>query len=405
MRVLHVLDVSAPTIAGYASRSRAIVNAQRSMGLEPVVLTSVRHKNAEALPLEEIDGIRHYRTLKPASPERRPLSEMVWLRRRILEVARTERVELIHAHSPILAGIPAWAASRQLGLGCVYEIRSLWEEGAVERGDISERSLRYRLSRGAETFLARRVDAVVCICDGLRREISARGLPNRKLHVVPNGVDVARFAPRPPDQATRARLGLRGRVVVGYIGTFMGFEGVVDLVEALARLMKQGRSDLAALIVGAGATYAACRDIAQHHGLADRILHPGHVAAEEVDQLYSVMDVVAYPRRSLRVTELVTPLKPLEAMAMQKAVIGSDVGGIRELIEDGVTGLLHRSGDIEDLAAKIARLADDASLRRTLGRQARAWVADSRDWKRIVPQYAQVYDAAARRGQPAPAGA
>ena len=393
MRILHLLDISAPMIAGYASRSRAIVNGQRAIGLEPVVLTSVRHKNKNGAALEEIDGIRHYRTLKPVMPSRQPLIEMYRFRQRILEVARMERVDLIHAHSPILTGLPAWMAARQLGLGCVYEIRALWEDAAVEKGDISEQSLRYRLTRGAETFLTRRVDSVVCICEGLRRDFSERGVPAERLHVVPNGVDVARFVPRPSDDATRARLGLQGRTVVGYIGTFFGFEGVVDLVEALARLIKQGRNDLAGLIVGAGKTYDACREIAQRHGLGDRIVHPGHVPAEEVERMYSVIDVLAYPRRSLRITELVTPLKPLEAMAMEKAVIGSDVGGIRELIRDGVTGLLHRSGDVGDLAATIERLADDPDLRRTLGRQARAWVAEQRDWKKIVPRYVSVYEA------------
>lgn len=405
MRILHVLDVSAPTIAGYASRSRSIVNGQRAIGLEPVVLTSVRHRNQSGAAVEEIEGIRYYRTLKPSEPRRQPLAEMYHLRRRILEVARIERAELIHAHSPILTGLPAWMATRQLGLRCVYEMRSLWEDAAVERGDISERSPRYRLTRGAETFLTRRVDAVVCICEGLQRDVRERGLPAERLHVVPNGVDVARFVPRLPDDATRARLGLQGRTVVGYIGTFFGFEGVVDLVEALARLIKQGRNDLAGLIVGTGATYEACRQIAQRHGLVDRILHPGHVAAEEVERLYSVMDVLAYPRRSLRITELVTPLKPLEAMAMEKAVIGSDVGGIRELIQDGVTGLLHRSGDVGALAAAIERLADDPSLRRTLGRQARAWVAQQRDWKHIIRQYGTVYEAASRAKYRLPAGA
>ena len=396
MRILHLLDSSAPMIAGYSSRSRAIVNAQRAIGLEPVVLTSVRHRNKNGAALEEIDGIRHYRTLRPAAPQRFPLTEMNYLRQRVLEVARMEGAELIHAHSPILAGIPGWMAARQLGLGCVYEMRSLWEDAAVEKGDISEQSLRYRLTRGAETFLARRVDAVVCICESLRRDVGERGLPAEHLHVVPNGVDVARFLPRPSDDTTRARLGLQGRTVVGYIGTFFGFEGVVDLVEALARLIKQGRNDLAGLIVGTGATYEACREIAQRHGLADRILHPGHVAAEEVERLYSVMDVLAYPRRSLRITELVTPLKPLEAMAMEKAVIGSDVGGIRELIRDGVTGLLHRSGDVGDLAAKIATLADNPDLRHTLGRQARTWLAEQRDWKHIIPRYLPIYEAASR---------
>lgn len=396
MRILHVLDVSAPTIAGYASRSRAIVNGQRAIGLEPIVLTSTRHKNQAKVGLEEIDGIRHYRTLRPDPPSRKPLTEMYWLRRRILEVARIERVDVIHAHSPILTGLPAWMAARQLGLGCIYEIRSLWEDAAVERGDISERSLRYRVTRAAETFLAHRVDAVVPICEGLQRDMSDRGLSGDRLHVVPNGVDIARFVAQPPDEATRTKLGLQGRTVVGYIGTFFGFEGVVDLVEALARLIKGGRGDLAGLIVGTGTTYEACRDIARCHGLTDRILHPGHVAAEEVERLYSVMDVLAYPRRSLRITELVTPLKPLEAMAMEKTVIGSDVGGIRELIRDGVTGLLHRSGSVDDLAQKIRTVADDMELRRTLGRQARAWVAEHRDWKHVVPRYLKIYETAIR---------
>jgi hypothetical protein len=395
MRILHLLDVSAPTIAGYASRSSAIVNAQRAMGLEPVVLTSMRHRNTNGAAWEEIEGIGHYRTPPGATPRRGLLAEMYGLHRRILEVARRERADLIHAHSPILVGIPAWAAARQLGLPCVYEIRSPWEDAATERGDIGERSPRYRLTRGAETFLARRVDAVVAICEGLRRDLAGRGLRAERLHVVPNGVDVARFVPRPSDAATRARLGLGDRTVVGYIGTFFGFEGVVDLVEALARLIRQGRDDLAGLIVGTGPSYEACRAIAQRHGLADRILHPGHVAAGEVEGLYSVIDVLAYPRRSMRLTELVTPLKPLEAMAMEKAVIGSDVGGIRELVRDGVTGLLHRPGDVDDLAAKIATLAGDAALRRTLGRQARAWVAAERDWKRVVSRYLAIYEAAA----------
>ena len=245
----------------------------------------------------------------------------------------------------------------------------------------------------------------MCICERLRQDLSERGLRADRLHVVPNGVDIARFVPRPSDHTTRTRLGLQGRTVVGYVGTFFGFEGVEDLVEALARLIKRGRNDLVGLIVGMGTTYDACREIAQRHGLADRIIHPGHVPAEEVERLYSVMDVLAYPRRSLRVTELVTPLKPLEAMAMEKAVIGSDVGGISELIQDGVTGLLHRSGDVGDLGAKIEMLADDPNLRCTLGRQARAWVAEQRDWKQIITKYVPIYEVASRGKSRPPATA
>lgn len=396
MRILHVLDVSTPTIAGYASRARAIVNGQKAMGLNPVVLTSVRHRNASGAEMDLIDDIRYYRTLKPVASSHNPLAELFHLLLRIFEVARREKVDLIHPHSPILNGIPAWVTSRSLGLPCVYEIRALWEDAATERGSTSERSLRYRLTHAAETFLTRHVDAVTCICDGLLKDLQRRGLPFERLHVVPNGVDIERFVPRSPDEALRARLGLQGKTIIGYIGTFFGFEGVEDLVDALARLIKGGRDDLAGLIVGTGATYEACRKRAHRYGLENRILHPGHVPAHEVEAFYSIIDMLAYPRRSLRVTELVTPLKPLEGMAMEKAVIGSDVGGIRELVQDSVTGLIHRSGDVADLAAKIEALLDDPVFRRTLGRQARAWVARERDWKHIVLRYAPIYEFALR---------
>ena len=396
MRVLHVLDASVPNISGYSSRSWAIVNSQRANGLQPIVLTSARHKNPSQLPVEDIEGIAHYRTLKPVDPRNHLISEAYHLRRRILEVARLERAELIHAHSPILVGGPVWLAARQLGLGCVYEVRSLWEEGHIGRGEVTTRSPKYVLSRHAETWLAKRVDGVICISEGLRADFVARSIAPGRVHVVPNGVDVRRFVPRAPDEATRAKFGLQGKTVIGYIGTFFQLEGVVDLVEALARLIKNGRQDVAGLIVGAGETYEECKALAARHGLADRILHPGLVPGAEVDKVYSVIDVLAYPRRSLRVTELVTPLKPLEAMAMTKAVIASDVGGLRELVRDEQTGLLFRSGQVDDLAAKITRLVDDPDLRQTLGKQARERVSLERDWRDLVRRYDPVYEAASR---------
>lgn len=398
--MLHVLDVSAPTIAGYASRSRALLNAQRALGLEPIVVTSQRHPNPARLEREDIDGIPHYRTLEPQ--RRSPALEVYHLTRRVREIARREGCQLVHGHSPILSGIPAWRAARRLRVPVVYEMRSLWEDAAAERGATNERAPRYRLIRAAETWLARRVDALVCICEGLRNEMLGRGLPAAKIVVVPNGVDGGRFAPIPPDEGVRARHRLGGKTVVAYIGTFFGFEGVPLLVKALIRLIRdQDRDDVRGLIVGSGPTYAECQALAARAGLADKIIHPGVVSHDQVQALYSVVDVLVYPRVSLRITELVTPLKPLEGMAMEKAVIGSDVGGLRELIDDGVTGLLHRHGDLDDLAKVILRVVDDEPLRRRLARAAHAWVRRERDWRTLAGRYVTLYE---RLGGAAPAG-
>ncbi|MCH9695853.1 MAG: glycosyltransferase [Gammaproteobacteria bacterium] len=391
MRILHLLDSSAPIISGYSSRSRAIVNAQRAAGHEPIVLTSSRQYNDSDVECEVIDDIKYYRSSGPAAQSGIPLMEMHRFRKRILEVARLEGAEVLHAHSPILTGLPTWLAARQLGLKCVYEMRSLWEDASVESGAISESSLRYKMTRGAETFLMRRVDAVVCICEGLRRDLVSRGLSEEKLFVVPNGVDASRFSRQSPDAETLERFGLNGKVVVGYIGTFFGFEGVTDLVEAIAKLINGGRDDVRGLIVGRGVTYEACRAAAERYGLSDKILHPGHVPSEQVEGLYSVIDVLAYPRHKMRITDLVTPLKPLEAMAMEKAVVGSDVGGISELVNDGVTGLTFPAGNVERLAAQIERLVDDEDLRQKFGKQGRDWVETQRDWNFLVRRYDEIY--------------
>jgi glycogen(starch) synthase len=405
MRILHVLDISIPMVAGYTSRSRYIVNNQKALGLDPVVLTSVRFDNRLGCSMEELDGVRYHRTLPPGAPS--PLAramgdkpvgreglEIDHLRRRIVDVVRREQPDLIHAHSSILCGIPAYLAARQVGLPMVYEIRAFWEDAAVDAGTNVEGSLKYRAIQAAETRLAERADALVGICQGIKGELMHRGLDGDDIFVVPNGVETDRFVPSPPDAAVRDKYGLAGKKVVAYIGTFAAFEGVPLLVQALVKLIKGGRDDLRGLIVGSGADYEVCRRIATEAGLADKILHPGLVPHAEVKGLYSVIDVLAYPRVSKRVTELVTPLKPLEALAMEKAVVASSVGGLRELIEDERTGLLHRPDDVDDLAAKIVRLVDDPALCARLGQQGRRDVLATRDWRKIIEGHFALYDRA-----------
>lgn len=404
MRVLHVLDISVPMLAGYTSRSRYIVNTQKELGLDPVVITSVRFDNTKNATMEEIDGIRYHRTPRPGfnflterlgdRPVMKEAMEINHLRSHILEVAREEQPDLIHAHSSILCGIPGYLASRQLGIPCVYEIRAFWEDAAVDAGTNKEGSPKYVAIQYAETELAKQADAVIGICHGIEKELIARGVPRDDVFVVPNGVETDKFSPMARDEAIAAKYGLTGKTVVGYIGTFAAFEGVRYLEQALIELIQSGRDDLRGLIVGEGPTYDACKEMAAKAGLSDKIIHPGKVPHSEVRSLYSIVDILAYPRDSQRITELVTPLKPLEAMAMEKAVIGSSVGGLTELIDDGRTGLIHQAENAQDLAAKIVRLAADPELRARLGKNGREHVVRTRQWRRIIETCFGVYDRA-----------
>src|SRR5207244_2102255 len=141
---------------------------------------------------------------------------------------------------------------------------------------------------------------------------------------------------------------------------------------------------------------------ARELGVSEGVIFPGRIPPARIPGVYGLADVLVYPRYAMRLTELVTPLKPLEAMAMRKALVASDVGGHRELIQDGRTGLLFRPGDADSLTVALERLLDDPGLRRKLEESGRAWVEAERSWARTTAPYEDVY-ARAMRGPAATA--
>jgi glycogen(starch) synthase len=390
MTILHVLDHSLPVMSGYSTRSRNIVVFQSQAGLRPVVVTSPKHGPAPGLR-EDRDGIPHYRTPGRRTgrlPIARELGLMWRLARRVRDVARAEGAQVIHAHSPVLNGLPALWVARRLGIPVVYEARAFWEDAAVDHGTTREGSLRYRVSRALETFMFKRADAVVTIAQAMRTELVTRGIPADRIHVAPNGVDTEWFQPVERSRAVAERLGLNGGPVLGFIGSFYQYEGLRFLLGAVPAL-RERVPDARLLLVGGGEEDAALRAAAAP--LGDAVIFTGQVPFAEVRDFYSVTDVFVCPRRRMRLTELVTPLKPLEAMSMARPVVASDVGGLAELIEHDVTGLLVPPESREGLVDALAHLARDAEARRRLGTRAREAMVRERSWPRIMQRYVDLY--------------
>jgi PEP-CTERM/exosortase A-associated glycosyltransferase len=276
-------------------------------------------------------------------------------------------------------------------LPVVYEVRAFWEDAAVDHGTTTEGSLRYRLTRRFETHALQRADHVFTICEGLRRDIVARGIPAAKVTVIPNAVDIEGFElGGQADPALKARLGLDGATVVGFIGSFYAYEGLDLLMQALPTLLA-ARPELRLLLVGGGPQDAALKAQAQALGVADKVVFTGRVPHAEVNRYYDLVDLLAYPRHSMRLTELVTPLKPLEAMAQGRLFVASDVGGHKELVRDGETGFLFKAGSAEALAGAVlqtlARQADWPRMRL----QARQFVETERNWRNSVARYPAAY--------------
>lgn len=394
MRILHVLDHSLPLHSGYAFRSAAILREQRALGWQTLQMTTPRHH--AAAEIEEADGIRFHRTPRSRSPLAtlpgfRYAVEMNATRRRLDTLIAAFAPDVLHAHSPVLNALPALAAGRRHAIPVVYELRALWEDAAVDHGTQSERSTRYRSSRALETFALRRADHVTTICEGLRDEITARGVSCERITVIPNAVDVASFsAAVPVDARLRRELGLEGATVLGFAGSFFAYEGLELLIDALARLVPS-HPKLRLLLVGGGPQEAALKARVIQRKLEDRVVFAGRVPHDKVASYYALIDLLAYPRRRMRLTELVTPLKPLEAMAQGKIFVASNVGGHRELITHGETGYLFPADDVAELASAIERaLAARADWPRIAAR-ARHFVESERTWKASVARYAPVY--------------
>lgn len=392
MRILHILDHSLPVHSGYTFRTRAILKAQAARGWEVAGVTGVRHVPAGPDP-ETVDGLTFFRTPKPA-PARSPLAEwreVAALAARIDALVDTWRPDLLHAHSPVLNALAAMRVARRRKLPLVYEIRAFWEDAAVGNGTGREGSARYRLTRMLETHACRRADAVAVICNALRQDLIARGIPAAKIMVSPNGVDLGLFGtPTARDDALAAELGLDGREVVGFIGSFYDYEGLDDLIAAMPMLVA-ARPDACLLLVGGGPMEAALRAQAAASPVADRIVFAGRVPHDTVELYYSLVDVLAYPRKAMRLTDLVTPLKPLEAMAQRRLVAASNVGGHRELIEDGVTGTLFPPDDPAAIAVALAAMFADKAGWDERRDVARAFVERDRNWSSNIARYEPVY--------------
>jgi glycogen(starch) synthase len=398
-RVLHVLDHSLPTYDGYVFRTLGILAAQRARGWTTEHFTGPRQGKIDA-PVQEIDGWRFHRTPEFAGgglPGLREWREMAHTTRRLMQVARDLAPDVIHAHSPSLDALPALRVGRALGVPVVYEIRAFWEDAGVDQGKGSDGSPRWRAIRAFDTWLFRRVQAVTTICEGLRGDIVARGIPAEKVTVIPNAVDASRFRMLPPATATeRAALGLPEASIVGFIGSLYHYEGIDLLLDAALRLRAK-RPDVCFVVVGSGLEESALKARVAEAGLADSFRMLGRVPNREVERYYAAMDVMVYPRRSLRLTELVTPLKPLEAMAQGRIVMASDVGGHRELIADGSTGYLFAPDDGTALAAAVERVIDHKEAWPRMRETARRFVEDERTWTNSVARYAEVYAAARAR--------
>lgn len=395
MKILHILDHSIPLHSGYTFRTRAIIEQQRKLGWETFHVTSAKHQGARAVE-EIVDDLGFYRSAQPEGifsmlPVLNQWAIVQTLEQRLDEIIPKIQPDILHAHSPALNGLAALKMSKKYNIPLVYECRAFWEDAAVDHGTTQEGSLRYRVTKALETHIFKHADAVTTICEGLRNDIISRGVPAEKITVIPNAVDINKFTfGERADPDLVQQLNLAGNTVLGFIGSFYAYEGILLLLDALPDIIEK-QANVRLLLVGGGPQQQAIRDKIATLNLRDYVIMTGRVPHDQVQRYYNLVDIFVYPRLSMRLTDLVTPLKPLEAMAQGRLLVASNVGGHHELIRDRETGYLFQAGNQISLAQTVLYALADQAHWDEMRHAGRRYVEEERNWQRSVGNYHAVY--------------
>ncbi|SDH99040.1 Glycosyltransferase involved in cell wall bisynthesis [Sinosporangium album] len=395
-RVLHCVTNALPyTQAGYTVRTHRIVTAQRAAGLDPHVVTSwgwpMLQGHADATDGDVLDGTPYYRLLPSGEIPRDTRGRITRGAEEVTELVRKLRPEVLHAATDHRNGSVALAVSERTGTPFVYEVRGFLEETWASRDPARIGSERHVLHREREAFLMRSADAVVTLAETMAAEIVDRGVPRERIHLAPNAVDDSLLTADYDGAAFRRSFNIEpDEIVVGSVSSIVAYEGFATLLSAAALLRDRG-ARVKVLLVGDGVERPALLKQVNDLKLGNIAILPGRVGPDEALQAQSAIDIFVCPREDLRVCRLVTPLKPVEAMALGKPVVLSDLPALSELVGSDGAGLLVPPGDPAAFADALAELSEDPARRAAMGEAGRAEVAAKRTWSRIAETYREIY--------------
>jgi len=395
LKILHILHQSLPNHhSGYDIRSHYILKSQRALGIDARAIAGPYCKSFQKQ--FTIDGVPYYHmsdlskmlaisALKRLSSGRKIFNKIFELY--LNKIINVFKPDIIHAHTPWFTSLPALNVAKLKNMPYIYEVRGFWEESEIAEGIITQGSDSYRTYLENDNYIMSNADHIIAISSGIRSEIINRGIKKNEITVIQNGVDIEKFTPGEKDKYLVDSLGISDKIIIGYISSLRKLEGIKTLLDAIPRIDKK----VIVIIIGDGPERKGLEQHAHRLGLAESVRFIGNVPHEDIARYYSIIDIFVVPRIDAKVCHLVTPLKPLEAMAMGKCIVASNVGGLNELIEDGKTGILFKPEDCTDLANKINNLISDSEVRLAIGLNALEYVRKERNWNDLCKKYIDVY--------------
>lgn len=405
-RVCYFLHNSLPySSGGYATRAHGLAQGLAATGLDVICITrpgfpaDLTGSNFSDIPIyNNINGLRYQRILNPSRKDNSEVQYIMKSRDSISSELRNIRPSLVLAASNYATAMPALMAAKELGIPFIYEVRGFWEVTRVSREPEYELSNHYQNMVYHETLVCNHADHVFTLTNPMKDELIKRGVSSNKISIVPNSCDPTVFKAQERDQQLAVHYGIRAEdVVIGYIGSFVQYEGLDDLVASCEVLAKKNLH-FKLLIVGnenvssgeKGPITSEIIGLASKYNLRDHLIMPGRIPHDQVASHYSLIDIAPFPRKPQPVTEMVSPMKPLEAFAMEKAVVVSSVKALQEMVIDNKTGLVYEKGRIESLSDALEKLILDPVLRGKLGKAAKTWLEKERTWEKTSLQASSI---------------
>jgi len=405
IKVLHIIPQGPHMRGGSSVRSKNILKHQKKF-VQPVAIVSPMF-NKNQFPAHNpsvVNGIKYYYFL-----ERRKFMQLLYrfrplrsittfihrkeFKKYVYSIALTEKPHIVHAASPYTNGLAGLYVSMALRIPFVYEIRGLSDYDVRYRKGFTKTGLRVAYRKRLENTLLHSSDAIVVLSSVSKRDLILRNIPKDKIFIVPNGVESAfvnNYRKSTSEQILQL-LNIKNRIIIGFIGFLKPVEDIICLIDAVSILVEQEIKDIIVLIIGEGPMLPTLRKYAESSGIEEYIKFLGNVPHEEIKTYYRALDIFVVPRIRNRMTETISPLKIIEAMAMEVPVIGSDVGGIKEVIKPGENGFLYKAEDPYSLAKQIRGLIDNRTFAKNVAKRARKWVLKDKKWEDIVGIYRNIY--------------
>lgn len=398
-RLCYCLSMSLPyRTTGYATRSQYMAKAMNEK-FDLYVVTKPNfpwNANSETRTVptemvENIDGIRYIR--QQTTSKENIITEMIesWVKT-FLEL----RPQYVVAASDYVNALPVMVAAKKLGIPFYYEVRGFWELTRVSANPSYKDTLKFKYEKFSEARVCKNADGVFTLTTPMKNELVSRGVSEDKISLAPNCADLSLFDLKDKNTDLLNRLNIPQDVpVIGYIGSIQVYEGIDDLMRACATLNDKN-IDFRLLIIGSSRESFDYKkqlcDLAEELKIGNKLIMLDRVDSNEVADYYSLIDIAPFGRKPFDVCELVSPIKPLEAMAMQKTVIVSDVGALKEIVIDNETGLHFKKGDVNSYAEVLERAIVDSDLRKQLGINARQWIEQNRQWSMNIDRMKEVFN-------------